>query len=168
MPNTFALISSVTVGAGGSATMDLTSIPSSYTDLRVYVSARSVRAQTQDGMNIKFNSSTSSFTTRYIGNIGGGLSSYTATTACGSIPAATANASTFSCTSIYITDYAGSGNKTFSIESVRPNNSATVFEIDVMNGIWSNSSAITSISFYNDNSNFAQYSTAYLFGIKNS
>ncbi len=168
MPNTFELIASSTVGSGGAANIDFTSIPSTYTDLVVLVSARSVRAQTQDGMNIKFNSSTTSFTGRYLATIGTTPQSGTFTNGAGSIPAANATASTFSSHFIYIPNYAGSSNKSYSIDSVRENNSTTVFELDLIAGLWSNSSAITSIGFYNDNANFAQHSTAYLYGVKNA
>ena len=168
MANTFELIASSTVGSGGAASIDFTSIPSTYTDLVILVSARSVRAQTQDGMNIKFNSSTSSFSGTYVATVGTTPQSGTLTNGSGSIPAANATASTFSNHQIYIPNYASANNKSYSIDSGRENNSATVFELDLIAGLWSNSSAITSIGFYNDNANFAQYSTAYLYGVKNA
>jgi len=170
MANTFEAIATVTVESGGAANIDFTSIPATYTDLFLYISARSERAQTQDGMNIKFNSSTASFTGIYLAAIGSaGPQSGTLTTGAGSIPAANATASTFSNHSIYIPNYASSNNnKSYSIDSARENNSSTVFQLDLIAGLWSNTAAITSIGFFNDNANFAQYSTATLYGIKNS
>jgi len=168
MANTFTLIASVSLTTS-TAAIDFTSIPATYTDLLVLVSARSVRAQTQDGMNIKFNASTTSFTGTYLAAIGSaGPQSGTLTTGAGSIPAANATSSTFSNHSIYIPNYASSNNKSYSIDSVRENNSSTVFELDLIAGLWSNSAAITSIGFFNDNANFEQYTNAYLYGIKNS
>ena len=41
MAGTYKLIGSVTVGAGGAANIDFTSIPSTYTDLAIKVSYRS-------------------------------------------------------------------------------------------------------------------------------
>jgi hypothetical protein len=53
--NTYTLISSVTVGSGGAANMGFTSIPATYTDLLVKLSARELdRALTVDGVLIIF------------------------------------------------------------------------------------------------------------------
>ena len=43
MATTYTLISSVTVGSGGAASIEFTSIPSTYTDLVLKLSARSSR-----------------------------------------------------------------------------------------------------------------------------
>jgi hypothetical protein len=44
MATTFIKIASVTVGSGGAASMDFTSIPSTYTDLVIKVSTRKVQS----------------------------------------------------------------------------------------------------------------------------
>ena len=46
---TYTLISSVTVGAGGASSIDFTSIPSTYTDLLVKISARSTLNELNGG-----------------------------------------------------------------------------------------------------------------------
>jgi hypothetical protein len=168
MANTFTLIASASVGAGGAASIDFTSIPNTYNNLVVNVFARSVRGQTQDGMNMKLNTSASSFSGISLSTIGGIVQSNSFTNGCGSIPAANATGGVFSSTSIYLPNYTSSTSKTYSVQSVRENISNTVFEIDVIAGVWSSSSVINAISFYNDNANFAQLTTAYLYGIKNS
>ena len=169
MADTLVLISAFTVGAGGSTTIDFTSIPGTYNDLMLHVSARSVRAQTQDGMNMKFNGSTD-FATYYAANIGTILQSAGGGGApsVGSIVGSTATASTFSNHWIYISNYTVADWKPVLVNGVRPNNSATVFETDQMAKVWSSNSTVTTITLYNDNSNFAQYTTAYLYGISNS
>ena len=64
MPNTFTLIASSTVGAGGASSIDFTSIPSTYTDLCLKVSARSTATDTNVNMYVKFNGSTSGYSGR--------------------------------------------------------------------------------------------------------
>jgi hypothetical protein len=76
-------------------------------------------------------------------------------------------ASTFGSTEIYITNYAGSSNKCLSSDSVNENNATTAYSV-LTAWLWSNTSAITSLSITSDGAgnNFAQYSTATLYGIK--
>ena len=168
MAKKYEAIATVTVGSGGASTMNFTSIPSTYTDLSIYISARGTRAQTQDGMNMKFNGSSTGYSGREFDAIG--TSNYTGTLSIGicSIPASTATTSTFSATHIYISNYASSLYKRYSSESARANDSTTVFASNMVSTIWANASAITSIAFTNDNANFAEYTTATLYGIKNS
>jgi hypothetical protein len=168
MANTYTLISSVTVGSGGAATMGFTSIPSSYTDLLVRFSARSNRAAVVDGVNISFNGSTSSFTGRYIEGDGSTVISATSTRFAGGAVGNTATASTFGNVDIYIPNYTASVNKSFSVDSVTENN-ATAAYADFVAGLWSNTAAITSIDLSPlVGSLFNQYSTAYLYGISNA
>lgn len=160
--------SAVTVGAGGAASIDFTSIPSTYTDLVVKLSGRGTRAATFDFYQIKLNTSTASFTGRYLYGAGSGTpASGTETNYAGTIPAANATASTFGNTEIYIPNYAGSTNKSYSVDSVSENN-ATAGEAVFYAGLWSNTSAITQITIIAANGNLAQYSTAYLYGVSNA
>ena len=56
MPVTYKPIATVTVGAGGAASIDFTSIPGTYTDLLVLISARSTRSTDyRDELFIRFN-----------------------------------------------------------------------------------------------------------------
>lgn len=168
MAKKYEAIATVTVGSGGASTMSFTSIPSTYTDLVVYVSARGVRAQTQDGMNMKLNTLTTSFDGREFSGIGTSNYTGTLTRGVGSIPAANATGSVFSNTLIYISNYANSLYKRYMVDSVRENISTTVFALNMVSTIWANTAAITGISFDNDNAGFAEFSTATLYGIKNS
>jgi hypothetical protein len=69
---------------------------------------------------------------------------------------------------IYLPNYAGSNNKSLSLDSAFENNSSTAY-LNMVAGLWSSSAAITSLKVYPASaSNFAQYSTAYLYGVKNS
>jgi hypothetical protein len=175
MPVTYKPIATVTVGAGGAASIDFTSIPGTYTDLLVLISARSTRSTDyRDELFIRFNSdSGNNYSVRSLngGNGAAGSSSAGSTNYLkrGTIPAATATASTFSNNIIYIPNYASSNQKSMSTEEITENNSTGSYYIDFRAGLWTGTSAITSISFTVEvGPNFAQYSTATLYGIKNS
>ena len=169
MPDTFIKIASVTVGSGGASSIDFTSIPSTYTDLCLVWSGRSNRASAQDGMKLQFNGSTTSYSDRNITGNGATASSGSSSSTYiygGIIPSATATASTFGNISYYISNYAGSNYKSLSMDSVAENNTTTAYAI-LEAGLWSSTSAITSIAISSENAaNFVQYSTATLYGIK--
>jgi hypothetical protein len=172
MANTFIKIASTTVGSGGAADIEFTSIPATYTDLVVKLSARNDAATTVGGFWVEFNGSTSNLSCRFLYGTGSAAGSVAdGTTIFGYTNSDSATASTFSNAEIYIPNYAGSTNKSVSIDSVMENN-ATAANSALTAGLWSNTAAITSLklrTFNNSNSavaNFMQYSTATLYGIK--
>ena len=174
MPNTFTLIASSTVGAGGAASIDFTSIPSTYTDLVLYVSARSARTTGgTDGMRVEINGSTANFTYRSIDGDGANANSYSGTT--GIIAGLPQNggstgwtANTFASTYVYFPNYAGSSNKSFSIDTTTENNATTSY-LDLQASLWSQTTAINQLTLKSTNAaNFVQYSSAYLYGIVKS
>jgi len=65
MANTYKLISSVTVGSGGAATIGFTSIPATYTDLLLSYSGRIDQTGNVRQVDISFNSNTSNFSGLY-------------------------------------------------------------------------------------------------------
>lgn len=167
MPNTFTLIASSTVGAGGASSIDFTSIPSTYTDLVIKISGRTNVNNVVDTVAIKFNSNTSSYTWREL--YGDGAS---AASASGSTQRTTYtegnNASfpnVFGNSEIYIPNYAGSTNKSYSADGVSEANQTTAWmALDA--GLWSNTAAITSIGLSPISGTlWQQYSTAYLYGV---
>ena len=174
MATTYKLISSVTVGGGGAASISFTSIPATYTDLVVLVSARSARSDDyRDELHIRFNSDGgNNYSNRILqGNAtstGSGSTSATDYIKKGTMPGATATANTFSNNLIYIPNYAGSTVKSVSRDEVTENNSATNNYLELSAGRWSGTAAITTITFTPEVSTFVQYSTAYLYGISNA
>lgn len=167
---TFKLISSSTVGAGGASTIDFTSIPGTYTDLCVKFSAKSDNGNSYgDYFVIKFNSNTSSYTTMIVGGNGSSAFSLSLTSRwAAQINSTFQTSNTFGNGEIYIPNYAGSANKTFSSDSSAENN-ATNSESELAAGLWSNTAAITSISFASGNGGtIQQHSTVYLYGITKS
>lgn len=166
MANTFVLLSSVTVGAGGASSIDFTSIPATYTDLCVVLSGRSTT--TVDYCEVRFNGASTNLSGRYL--YGNGTSAASSTYQPFIYMNSSGNtASTFSNSMVYVPNYAGSNNKSVSIDSVYENN-ATLAYTEFQAGLWSNTSAINQVTLVctGASQNFAQYSTAYLYGIKNS
>jgi hypothetical protein len=165
MANTYIKIASVSVGAGGAASIDFTSITGTYTDLVVKGSVRTaLTGQVVQSLLIQFNGSTTGYSYRLLQGSGSTAASYNNTTRYfGDAPAADATANTFGNLEIYIPNYSGSSNKSYSADSVTENNATTALaNLDA--GLWSNTAAITSISLSAAN-NFVQYSTATLYGI---
>ena len=169
MPDTFTLIASSIVGSGGVADITFSSIPSTYTDLCLKVSLRSGAASVNPGLIVKFNGSSTGFTGRNVYGTGSAAGSYSDTSGeVGVLAGNNATASTFGNADIYISNYAGSTNKSFRVDSVNENNATSASQFLYAN-LWSNTAAITSITLFSGGSvNFLEYSTAYLYGVKNA
>lgn len=176
MANTFTKIASVTVGSGGASSIDFTSIPATYTDLCVLLSGRSSgnfggNDSMSDYAYLRFNSSSSNYSARVLYGYGGGVGSSNNSAQSSLIgfyiDGSGATASTFGNTLIYVPNYAGSNYKSVSADSVSEHNGTTAY-MNLLAGLWSNTSAITGISFTIANGNYVQYSTAVLYGISNS
>lgn len=168
MATTYEAIATVTVGSGGAANIEFTSIPGTYTDLLVKMSTRSSAATTLVAINLSLNSSTSNFSSRIITADGSTIDSYTnQARRVAVIPAANLTANTFSNDEIYLANYTSSNNKSYSADSVAENN-GTTFAASLIAGLWSDSSIISTITLTPSSGNFVQYSTATLYGIKNS
>ena len=172
MATTFVPIATVTVGSGGTASITFSSIPQTYTDLCLFISARSEVAGNFSDEIIKLNNTTTSYTNRYIYGNGSsanpGSNAYTSLGGFSAgMPGDTATASTFGNKMIYIPNYAGSNYKSFSKDGVTENNASEAFaELNAL--LWSSTDAIRSIGInvYGGGGNFAQYSTFHLYGIK--
>ena len=170
MANTFELISSYTA-TGSVSSIDFTSIPSTYTDLCLQLSLRNGRGGQviQEGY-ITFNGSTSGYSERILRGSGSAAISTSGSGASFNIngfPAGSSTASTFGSASLYIPNYAGSTNKSASAEFITENNATEAYAY--MNALlWSNTAAITSISISAGAYTWVQYSTAYLYGVKNA
>ena len=169
MPTYTQIGSAVVVGSGGAASMDFTSIPATYTDLVLVTSIRQSNASAFSTTQLTINSSTSTFTNRILeaDTSSGAGSSTSPARYVGYLNASTSTASTFASASIYFPNYAGSTNKSYSIDYASENN-ATASWLGFVAGLWSTTSAITAISLVPSTGNFAQYSTAYLYGVSNA
>lgn len=174
MANTYVAIATVTVGSGGAANIEFTSIPATYTDLLIKASLRDNRTDSPvTDTVITFNSSSSGYSIRMI--YGDGSSAGSATTSGATYIAGLyqntnqTTSNTFSSAEIYIPNYTSSNNKSVSVDATSENNASTAYA-SLVAGLWGNSSAITSIKLAPmfGSLSYVQYSTATLYGIKNS
>jgi hypothetical protein len=166
MATTFVKIATVTVGSGGAANIQFTSIPSTYTDLCLRASTRGDVGN--DYGQVIINGSTSGYTRKTLLGNGSGTASASFTSEYfNTVNPSTATASTFSNVEFYFPNYAGSTNKSVSTNAVTENN-ATGATALMQAVLWSNTAAITSLSLTQDGGNFVQYSTATLYGISKS
>ena len=166
MPDTFIKIASVTVGSGGASSIEFTSIPATFTDLLIFTSTRSNSATESNYYRVRFNSSTTNYSGIYLQGTGNSLTNGSFET-WGSTVNSTATANTFDNSYFYVPNYAGSTNKSVSGDNTQENN-ATLSRMNLVGGLWSDTSAITSVQIVLNAGNFVQYSTATLYGIKNS
>lgn len=158
-------ISTVTVGSGGASSIDFVSIPQIYTDLVIKVSGRNSSTGANNFL-FTFNGSTSSFTLRQLYGTGAAAGSTTTPARyAGEYTGTDMTSNTFSSVDIYIPNYSGSNNKSYSVDDVTENNATTSYAV-LSAGLWSNTSPITSISLALTGGTLAQYSSATLYGIR--
>ena len=167
MANTFELITSTTVGAGGVASVTISSIPSTYTDLCLKMSVANDTASWVD-WQIRFNStSTSSYTNKIIYMNGSSIGNSSDSAIQPRTPLSTQS---WDNEELYVPNYAGSTNKSTSRDQGWSRNATgagsafTGFEA----GLWSNTAAINSIYIVPTSGNIVQYSSFYLYGVKNA
>lgn len=174
MPNTMTLINAVTVGAGGASTVSFTSIPATYTDLVIKLSIRCERGVEATALGLYINNdSAGNNTMKLTYGTGGTTDNLTysgrADIVAGYMNAASSTASTFANIEIYIPNYLSNSAKSMSYDFAREQN-AQSSTLGLGANRWNVSSPITSFSFSDigGGTNISQYSTAHLYGIKNS
>ena len=169
MAVTFKAIATVTVGSGGASTIQFTSIPQTYTDLVILTSLRGTDSNWQ-GRDLYFNGTNSNLSTRYL--LGDGSSASSGNNSrgyAGTVPGTNVTANTFENTCVYIPNYTSSNYKSYSTDNAAENNATTSY-VNLIAGLWSSTAAITQVTLFpqGTSAKFAQYSTATLYGIKNS
>ena len=166
----YNLIATTTVDSpSGASSIVFSSIPQTYTDLVLKISGRTNYGALFDDTVIEFNGVSTNISSRWLQGSGTAASSSNSSTIAPIFEqGSTSTAGVFSNTEIYIPNYTGSANKSFSIDNVTETNATTIYT-RLIAGLWSNTSAITSItyrSFYS--STIQQHSSASLYGIKSS
>jgi len=153
----FDSFATVTVGAGGAANIEFTSIPSTYTHLQIRGIIRSTTVATgTDDMWITFNSDTGSNYAYHVlqGNGSAASAGAGATQAKivigNSIIRASSTASAFSAGVIDILDYKNTNKyKTLrALNGTDANTADTAFRMLFTSGLWQNTNAITSIKLF--------------------
>ena len=159
------LIETITVGSGGVASVTFSAIPATYTDLRLVTSLRGTGTGTDT--RIDFNGLTTNQSQIMLRGNGVAASSATETNFYGIQVTSSQTANTFSNGELYIPNYAGANNKSFSQTDVQETNATSAW-MYLSALLWSSTAAITSIKFAPVAGNFAQFSSLSLYGIKST
>lgn len=152
--------------ASDQAKFTFSNIPQTYTDLVVYVSTRSAFSFAGTPFTvIAPNGSLANLTFRRLSGNGSSAGSDTAPYSVPT-PSSLYTANTFSSGFIYIPNYAGSTNKSFSVDAANENN-ATEATAQIQAGLWSQTAAITSLEIQAESGtgNLKQYSSVTVYGI---
>ena len=149
------------------SSISFNNIPQFYSDLYVLVSARSTGDSGVGGAYAEFrpNGLTSGLSSRTLRGLGSGsVQSNPETFLIVRINPSNYTGSTFCNSSVYIFNYSGATNKSFSIDAVLENN-ATEGQQELATGLWSNTAAITSFVLVPGSGNFVTGSSISLYGI---
>ena len=162
--STHELIKTVTVGSGGASSISFTSIPQNFTDLIVMTSTRNTTSADQIIGSVNGNLGTS-----YRAFFGDGTAANgTFVGGWMAIQSTSANSATvFGNGYFYYPNYALTQAKFGSFHACSETNGANPY-ITIVAGYWSSTTAITTLSFAPQSSNFVEYSSMSLYGIKNS
>lgn len=170
MPSTMRLIARTILGSN-QATVTFSSIPQTYTDLYVVLSGRTdSTGGGGDDVNTTFNGSTSGYSNRRMFGSGSTASSDsnhggTASLHLGAVTDNGSTANTFGTCEIYISNYAGSTNKSVSATGCQETNAAAAYLI-ASAGLWSNTAPVTSIAMSPGHGTvWLSGSTFFLYGI---
>jgi len=150
------------------ATITFDNLPSSgYTDLVLKVSGQGTGNAINVLGSISFNGLTTNFTNIYLQGNGSTAGAFTLARYIGQFPDTTATANTFGSCEIYISNYTSSTSKSFTVDTVQENFTATAGQAftQMIAGIWANNSAITSISLSLGTGSFSPNSTFSLYGV---
>ena len=173
MPTTTMLISAQTL-TSASASVTFSSIPQTFTDLKLVYSTR-VNTSGAPDLAIQFNGVTSNqYSWRLIhayqssspsaysgsGTTAQGLNAIEG----GNSNNATTTSNTFTSSELYIPNYLSSNYKSTSLDSTPENNGTDTF-MKMEAGLWSNTAAITSITITAPSGGFVANSSFYLYGI---
>jgi hypothetical protein len=164
MAKTYSLIQTVTL-TGNASTVTFSNIPQNYTDLIVYASIRGTTTAEYILTDIWFNGSSTGFSSRGLEGTGSNTAQYTnASIYTNAGNGATTTSNTFSNHFIYVPNYTSSVFKSVLVDGVLENN-ATLAYASIQSGLWSNTSAITSVEIKSRADNFIANSTFTLYGI---
>ena len=170
----FESIATVTVGGGGASSIEFTSIPETYQHLQIRMLQKfTTTSGIISNARMRFNSDTANNYARH--NLhGNGSSAFAyAESSMGyayvgwPLDSSATTASTFSPAVIDLLDYA-STSKTKTVRVLHGNeaNNSSYGNAGVSSALWNSTSAVTTITLTSDTGNWAQHTTAALYGIK--
>jgi hypothetical protein len=158
----------VTVGAGGAASIEFTSIPGTYQHLQIRMINRVTDTSFVSSMTFNNVGGTSYANHLLYGN-GTSVTAEAATNGSGFVAITTAistsGADQFAANVIDILDYASTTKNTTARSLIgRDHNGSGL--VGIASGLFNNTAAVTSIKITPASANFAQHSTAALYGVK--
>ena len=164
----YELIETIEVGAGGAASIEFTSIPQDGVDLKILISGRVIyTGNYADAVGVRLNGSTTNFNYIRLFGTGSAVSTGAQTNEylAGGLSTDSNTANTFGNIEVTVANYTSSANKSVSSDGVSENNATNSWQW-MAAGLWSNTSAVTSITLVSSSTNnFSQYSTASLYKI---
>ena len=171
------LIETKTATADGTSSIIFSSIPQTYTDLKLVWTGRSSRNVFNAGYTlVQFNGSTSDYTYRTLQGEGSGTPASqtqagltTDGILIGGISNSNNTADSFGSNEMYIPNYTSSNFKSVSGEGSSEQNATGILQV-LTAGLWSNTAAITSITlkpWVGSYFDWVNNSTFYLYGISN-
>jgi len=171
--NSYESIATVNVGVLGSSSISFTSISSSYKHLQIRGIARTTAVDARESVKMTFNSDTGANYSRHsLWGSGSAASAFGAASQnyilLTDFAAATATSSIFGAAVTDVLDYQNTNKyKTVrSLGGVNLNSATDVYD-GLNSGLWMNTNAVTSITLTPfSGSNFTQYSSFALYGIK--
>ena len=170
----FESIATVTVGAGGSSSIEFTSIPSTYKHLQIRAITRSTRSDNSDGPLFRLGAGSidtgSNYSWHFLKGEGSAASANGFATqsslGLGDMPAASRTSGIFGAFVIDILDYQNT-NKYKTTRALNGYDSNGAGDLRFVSGSWRSTSAVDTIRIYPEvGPNFAQYSQFALYGIK--
>ena len=169
---TMTLISSQVLGSTAS-TVTFSSIPQTYSNLKLVSSSRADGGGSNDAIEMQFNSdTTTNYSWTYLisssGSASSGRTSNNPYFGQIIIDGSASTSNVFGSADIYISNYTLSSTKQLISFSTQENNSATAASIWLIAQYYRGTSPITSITLIANGDNFIANSSFYLYGIKNS
>ena len=167
MPTTYEPIATTTLSSAA-ASITFSSIPATYTDLRLVVVLKGDATADGNGIYVRYNSdSGSNYSITQLQGNGTAAASNRGTNYTGTYPFYNGISSAQWFLLEYdLFSYAGSTNKTNLSSAAQDKNGSGFVERQV--GLWRNTSAVTSLSMTLAAGNFVTGTTATLYGIKNA
>ena len=156
------LIETVTVGSGGAASIEFTSIPQDGVDLVVLVSTREDSSPWLT--EIRFNSDSTNRSLRRLTGNASTVSSGTDTRIWARANRSDAVANTFGNGSFYVANYTSSNPKSVSVDSVSEHDTGNGVR-EILAGLWNDTSAIESVQLFPYSGNFVENSSASIYTI---
>jgi len=169
LPGSYESIQTITVGSGGSTSVEFTSIPSTYKHLQIRMNVRSNRAVAVENFSMMFNGTSSNqYTGHYLygnGATAGSGNEQSQNSGAGAyIAGDSASANIFGVAITDILDYANT-NKYKVTRSLGGSDQNGSGNIMFASSLWSNTAAINSIKFLSGGTGWVQYSSFALYGI---